>query len=119
MNDSKTSIDDLKKRVYTFIDERDWHQFHSPKNMSMAISIEAAELMELFMWDTTEQSINTLEKKRAVIEQEVADIFANLLSLCAHYHIDLTQALENKMKLNELKYPISKSKGIATKYNEL
>lgn len=119
MNDSTATIEDLKKRVHSFIDERDWRQFHTPKNVSMALAVEAAELMEFFMWHTGEESVQTLEKKREVIEQEVADIASYLLSLCVHYNIDLASAMERKELLNARKYPVEKSKGISTKYSDL
>ncbi len=85
----------------------------------MALSVEAAELMELFMWVDSEKSAQELEKNREAIEHEVADVAAYLLSLCVHYNIDLAQAMERKSKLNALKYPIEKSKGISKKYSDL
>lgn len=119
MNDNVTTIEDLKQSVRAFIDERDWQKFHTPKNISMALAVEAAELMELFTWVTTEESIAELEKKREQVEHEAADVFAYLLSLCAHYDIDLAEAFEKKQKLNGAKYPIEKSKGRSTKYTDL
>lgn len=119
MNDSTTTIATLKKNVRSFIDERDWAQFQTPKNVAMALSVEAAELMELFMWLDAAQSVRELEKNREAVEQEVADIAAYLLSICAYYNIDLTEAIERKTQLNRLKYPIEKSKGISKKYSDL
>ncbi len=119
MNDSTTTIDTLKKHVRSFIEERDWSQFHTPKNITMALSVEAAELMELFMWLDSAQSVQELEKRREAVEQEVADVASYLLSLCTYYKIDLAQAMERKTKLNALKYPIEKSKSISKKYSDL
>ena len=119
MTDATTKIQDLKNSIKKFVEERDWQQFHTPKNLSMSIAVEAAELMELFNWIESNQSTQALEKKREQVEQEVADIAANLLSLCAHYDIDLAQAFERKKKINQEKYPVEKSKGIATKYTDL
>ncbi len=119
MNDSTTTIDSLKKSVRSFVDERDWQQFRTPKNVTMALSVEAAELMEFFMWDTPQGSVQKLEEKRESVEMEVADVAAYLFYLCSNYNIDLTQAMERKTKLNAAKYPIEKSKGISAKYNDL
>jgi NTP pyrophosphatase (non-canonical NTP hydrolase) len=119
MNDKITTIEDLKKIKRSFVEERNWEQFHTPKNITMALAVEAAELMELFIWSDTQESIQELEKKREEVEHEVADVLAYLLSLCSRYDIDLTQAFEKKMKLNAEKYPIEKSKGRSTKYSNL
>ena len=119
MNDNITTIEDLKQSMKSFIKERDWSQFHTPKNIAMALAVEAAELMEIFTWVDSQESISTLEKKREAVEQEVADIAAYLISLCLHYDIDLSQAFERKKKLNQAKYPIEKCKGISTKYTDL
>lgn len=119
MNDSTTTLDTLKQNVRTFIEEREWQQFQTPKNVSMALSVEVAELMEIFMWETSEASVRTLDQKRDAVEQEVADIASFLLSLCTFYNIDLVKAMARKSQLNALKYPIEKSKGISTRYNDL
>ena len=119
MNDQKTTIHELKKYMQDFKAARGWGIYNTPKNLSIAIAIEAAELMEHFMWVDKEESEAILEKKREEIEHEVADIFAYMLSLCAGYNIDLSAAFERKMKINAEKYPIEKAKGRHEKYNEL
>jgi dCTP diphosphatase len=120
MNDSKTTIIELKKIIEKFIEDRNWKQFHSLKNLSMHISVEAAELLELFLWANTEEEIQKiLKEKRELIENEVADIAYTLLNFCNSAHIDLAGAIEKKMVLNEKKYPIEKSKGNSKKYTEL
>lgn len=119
MQDNKTTIGTLKTQLKKFVDERDWNQFHSPKNMSMGVAIEAAELMELFQWCDAQHSFEVFEKKRQEIEHEIADIAIYALMFCAENNIDLTAAIERKMKLNAEKYPIEKSKGKSTKYTEL
>lgn len=119
MTDQKTTLAELKAFMKAFVDERDWGQFHSPKNLSMALAAEAAELMEHFLWvDGNKASVETLEKKREEIEHEVADIFAYLLAFCARYNIDLSAAYERKMTLNAAKYPVEKAKGSSEKYTE-
>jgi dCTP diphosphatase len=119
MNDTITTIETLKNKIKQFVEERNWQQYHSPKNLSMNIAVEAAELMEIFNWTDTEESKQELEKKRQQAENEIADIAFSLLNLCMRYNVDLTQALERKIALNAQKYPIEKSKGKITKYTEL
>ena len=114
----KISLFDLRKKIAKFVDERDWQQFHSPKSLSIAIAIEAAELMEHFQWDNGTGK-ETLKRSKKAIEQELADILAYLLSFSNLYDIDLSKALMNKLKINAKKYPIKKSRGSAKKYNEL
>jgi len=119
MSDNKTTVTDLKKLVNTFTQERDWQQFHSPKNMSMMIATEAAELMEIFLWVDTDKSAEELKKKQEHVEQEIADVAIGILMLCAEQGIDLSAAIKAKMAHNAAKYPVEKAKGIAAKYTEL
>lgn len=119
MLDESTSLGELKKIIEKFSKERDWIQFHSPKTLSQALSIEASELMELFLWDNNEDSKLTLEKNRESVEQEMADVLCYLLQLSWEYNIDLTQAFFKKMELNKKRYPIEKAKGTAKKYTQL
>ncbi|HVX01249.1 MAG TPA: nucleotide pyrophosphohydrolase [Candidatus Babeliaceae bacterium] len=116
--DETTTIEALKQSVKNFVEEREWQQFHCPKNLSMLLAVESAELMELFLWSTAD-SLLQLEKKRVEVEHELADIAFALLNFCDRYDIDLTTALKRKIALNAEKYPIEKSKGKAIKYNEL
>ena len=119
MTDQTTTVEQLKEKIRTFTDARDWGQFHTPKNLSMALAAEGAELMELFMWVESNLSKEELEKKREDVEHEVADIAAYLFIFCSRYNIDLTAAFDRKMRINALKYPVEKSKGISTKYSDL
>jgi len=117
--DKLLTIKQAREKVKKFVDDRDWSQFHSPKNMSMDIAVEAAELMELFMWVGSKESYKTLDEKRTNVEDEVADIFMGILALCNSANIDLAKAFESKLKKTEEKYPVEKSKGKNTKYTDL
>lgn len=117
--DNSTTIQSLKDFIQKFMDEREWGQFHSPKNLSMQIYLESAELMELFMWVDSQKSIKILDDKRDAVENEVVDIAICSLNFCNRTNIDLARAIENKMFLNGKKYPVEKAKGNSRKYNEL
>jgi dCTP diphosphatase len=119
MNDSNTTIQDLKNEMAKFVTKREWDQFHSPKNLSMAIAAEAAELMEIFLWQGSQESRKTIEKKRDEIEQEVADILMALCAFANQTGLDLSTIMKRKIKLTAKKYPIAKVKGRAVKYTEL
>lgn len=119
MADNNTNIGILKQKVRKIMDERDWQQFHSPKNLSMSIAVEAAELMEIFLWIDNGQSLQILEKKRQNIEQEIADIAIGILNFCSRFNIDLSKVIEEKLVNLEKKYPIDKAKGSYLKYTEL
>lgn len=101
-----------------FAEERDWDQFHSPKNLAMALSVEVAEILEHFQWLTQEQSSNLPEEKLEKIEQEIADILIYLVRLADKLDIDLIKAANKKINVNARKYPLKKVKGSAKKYNE-
>ena len=103
----------LQEKVQNFIQKRDWEQFHSPKNVSMSIAIESAELMELFQWRTTQESSmkDLISKKRPEIEDEVADIMIYLLSFVNVCEIDLYDAVIKKIERNKTRFPIEKVKG--------
>jgi len=113
MNDNHTKIDELKKIVKQFVDERDWGQFHNPKNLSMSIAIESAELMELFQWLTKKESENALMpgELRDNAKDEIADIFIYLIAFCNQNNIDIKQAIDKKMAKNKKKYPVETFKG--------
>ncbi len=102
-----------------FVSDRDWDQFHTPKNLSMAIAAEASELMEIFLWQDSKESKKTIKKKRDEIEQELADIIMATLAFANQADIDVATAVKNKIKLTAKKYPIAKVKGRAVKYTEL
>ena len=111
-------INTLKHQLREFADTRDWNQFHSPKNLSMALSIEAGEIMEHFQWLTEEQSKNLPADKLDEVASELADTLLYLIRLADKLDIDLLASAQNKIKLNGQKYPVEKSKGNAKKYTE-
>ena len=113
-----SELDKIKLRLRNFAAERDWDQFHSPKNLAMALIVEAAELVEHFQWLTEEQSQNLPHDKLAGVEQEIADIQIYLIRLADKLGVDMEQAVNAKIKLNEKKYPAEKVRGSAKKYNE-
>ena len=108
----------LRDRLKAFARERDWEQFHSPKNLAMALIVEAAELLEHFQWLTPEQSESLDKDKRREVELEMADIFIYLMRMCERLDVDLLEVVEEKIKLNEEKYPADKVRGSAKKYTE-
>ena len=113
MSDSTTTVADLRKLVQIFVDEREWEKFHAPKNISMALAIEAAELMEHFQWISTEESrsLSGDAERRDAVGEELADVFCYCLALSNTLGIDLSETLRNKMKKNELKYPVEQYRG--------
>lgn len=114
MND----LNEIKEKLREFAMARDWDQFHSPKNLSMALAGEVGELLELFQWLTEEQSNNLSREQRTAVEEEVADVFLYLLRLADKLGIDLLSAANNKIIINEQKYPVDKVKGSSKKYTE-
>ena len=114
-----TELESLKLRLREFAKVRDWDQFHSPKNFSMALIVECAELVEHFQWLTDEQSKNLPAETLEEVRLEMADIFLYLIRLADKLDIDLMDAANRKIKLNAEKYPVDKAKGLATKYNKL
>ena len=115
MNDS---LDNLRARINAFVDERDWAQFHTPKNLAMAMIVEAAELVEQFQWDTPMESQQLSPEKREAVSHELADTLVYLLRLAEVLQIDLIEATNKKIALNALKYPVEKAKGSNAKYTE-
>lgn len=114
-----TDMEALFKKILKFRDDRDWAQYHDPKNLSQAISIEAAELQEIFLWKTVAESRNLPVAKIDQIKEELADVFIFMAYLCAEFNIDLLAEVEKKLEKNARRYPIEKSKGRNTKYTEL
>ncbi len=112
-------LEGIKQQLREFAKERDWDQFHSPKNFSMALIVECAELVEHFQWLTDDQSKHLSEETLDEVSLEMADIMMYLIRLADKLDVDLLQSVERKIKLNAVKYPIEKSKGIAKKYNKL
>ncbi len=112
------SFQKLQAQVRKFVTERDWDQFHSPKNLSMAISVECAELMEHFQWLSEDQSRALGKKECAAIAHELADIQIYLISLARALKVDLVSAAQRKLVINNKKYPIEKARGNSRKYTE-
>lgn len=112
-------IEQLAEAVRAFGRERDWHLFHSPKNLTSALIVEAAELLEPFQWLTQEESRNLPPAKKEAVRQEMADVFIYLISLANCLDIDLLKAAEDKLTINAAKYPVEKARGNAAKYDEL
>jgi NTP pyrophosphatase (non-canonical NTP hydrolase) len=112
-------IKELSKAVARFAKERDWDQFHTPKNLAEGVTIEAAEILEIFQWLTAEQSRRIPKDRVAHLSDELADVFIYLLKLADFYEIDLVSAAHKKLVKNAKKYPVAKSKGSAKKYNQL
>ena len=119
MPDNITTIETLKNSVKKFTEDREWQQFHSPKNLSMALASEAAEVMDLFLWCTSEASYQELEQQRKDVEDEIADVAIVLLAFCVRHNIDLSTAIARKQIKHAEKYPIEKCKGKSLKYNQL
>ena len=99
------NIQDLQERLRKFADERDWNQFHSPKNLSMALSVEAAELLEHFQWLTEAESKSLEEIERASVAEEIADIQIYLVMLAGKLEIDIEKAVSAKIESNAVKHP--------------
>jgi dCTP diphosphatase len=107
VTDERTTLADLRRRVAEFIAARDWEQFHTPKNLSASIAIEAAELLERFQWLTDEQAAVALqdEEKLAAVAEEMADVFIYLLSLANTLDVDVSEAVLGKLERNEGRFP--------------
>lgn len=116
MHNEQKTFEFFKKMVAEFVSEREWDQFHNPKNLSMNLAIEAAELMELFMWCTTETSFEALEPHRAEVEDEFADVLIGLLAFANAAKIDIVKAFEHKLEKTKKKYPVEKVRGKSDKY---
>lgn len=113
-------LEDLQRQLDEFATERDWNQFHTPKNLAMALAGEAGELLEIFQWLTGDQSAkgNLSDDQLVRSKEEIADIVIYVLRLCDKLEIDLEHAIIDKMEKNAQKYPVSLSKGNATKYSD-
>lgn len=116
MTASEDSLRTLRARINAFVAERDWAQFHTPKNLAMAMIVEAAELVEQFQWDTPADSQVLTPEKREAVSHELADTFVYLLRIAEVLDIDLIAAAHQKIDLNAKKYPVEKAKGSNAKY---
>lgn len=108
-----SDLNDLTSALLKFRDERDWAQFHNPKDLALALNIEAGELLESYLWKSSEQA------DIGQVKEELADVFAFALLLAERYNFDVKQIVLEKIAQNALKYPVEKSKGVAKKYTEL
>ena len=113
------SLERLRAQLADFAAERDWGQFHNPKNLAMAVAGEAGELLEHFQWLTFDQAANLPADARAEVALEAADVLLFLVRLCDQLGIDLAASARKKLALNAKKYPVEKSRGRATKYDKL
>ena len=111
-------LEDLTRLLGDFVRERDWEKFHSPKNLTMALSVEASELMEHFQWLTEEESGHLSAEKRGAVEDEMADVLIYLVRLADRLGVDLMEVAERKMERNGERYPVELVRGSAKKANE-
>ena len=115
-------IEDFKgiiQQILQFREERDWKQFHNPKNLAAGLAIEAAELQEVFLWKSTEESSCLSAQERQAVQDELSDIFIFLTYLSTHLELDLLKSVNQKLDKNAIKYPIDKSRGSSKKYTQL
>jgi NTP pyrophosphatase (non-canonical NTP hydrolase) len=112
-------IKKISEKLQYFVRDREWSQFHSPKNLAMALSVEVSEILEELQWLTEAQSRDLPDGKKEKVRREIADVFIYLIMLADKYDIDLIEAAEDKIKINEKNYPVEKSRGSAKKYTEL
>ena len=115
---SEDNLESLRNKINQFVAERDWAQFHTPKNLAMAMIVEAAELVEQFQWDTPLESQQLSPEKREAVAHELADTFVYLLRIAEVLEIDLIAATNEKIALNALKYPVDKARGSNAKYTK-
>lgn len=115
----EAALTQIRDRLRDFAAVRDWNQFHSPKNLAIALSVEAAELLEHFQWMPDQDSLTMPPDKLSRIDEEVADVFLYLVRLADILNIDLIQAANRKIEANSRKYPVEKARGSAKKYTEL
>jgi NTP pyrophosphatase (non-canonical NTP hydrolase) len=108
----------LRDKLRKFAEARDWEQFHSPKNLSMALMVEVAELMEHFQWLTEDQTANLDAEKQAVVAEELADVLLYLVRLSDRLDVDLMEAALHKLEKNAVKYPADQVRGSSKKYSE-
>ncbi len=119
MDNKKFDLEKIYRIITDFRKKRDWEKFHNPKNLAISISLEANELLEHFQWNDLSESLEYAKNNKEKISSEIADILVYILYLCNDLNIDLSKAIYKKIKENEAKYPIEKSKGNSIKYNQL
>ncbi|WP_415886600.1 nucleotide pyrophosphohydrolase [Neptuniibacter sp. QD37_6] len=113
-----SELDELKESLRLFSAERDWDKFHSPKNLAMALAVEASEIMEHFQWLSESESANLDSRKSKAVSEELADVFLYLIRLSDKLNIDLVSAANDKLEINKTKYPVELVKGKSEKYTE-
>lgn len=118
-SDTTVTIQEMKNIAKQLVDDREWAQFHTPKDLSMNLSVESNELMEKFLWISSKASFDEIEKNREEIEDEVGDVIFSILQFCSVSGIDATSAFLQKIEKIKQKYPIEKSKGKHEKYTKL
>lgn len=109
-------MEQLVRDIIVFRNERDWKQYHNPKDLALSLSLEASELLEIFQWKTSEEAVRT---KRMEIEEELADVLIYAMTMAHDLEIDIESAIRSKIAKNAIKYPVHKAKGSAQKYTEL
>ena len=114
-----SDIEKLLRKIRKFRDERDWKQFHNAKGLAITLALEAAEVMEHFQWKNYEEVEEHMRRHKDEVAEELADVIYNVLLMCDTFGIDIMKASDRKLKKNEKKYPVKKSKGRHTKYNKL
>ena len=119
MTDERCTLMELQKRVASFNRERDWGQFHNPRNLAMAVSVEASELLELFLWSRDDGPQPPVDTRTPQVAHEMADVLICLLSLADRMNVDLSAAVSTKLELNAAKYPVDKARGRMEKSDEL
>lgn len=119
MAGTSLELDQLREQIDAFSELRDWRQYHTPKNLSMALSVETSELMEIFQWlDSSTSFADLPEKKQVAVKQEVGDIFIYLMRFCSVTGIDPLVAASDKLEINDEKYPADKVRGRSDKYSD-
>ncbi len=113
------TIEEIQQKVIKFRDDRNWKQFHNPKDLALSLTLEAAEVMEKFQWKNSQEMGEYIQNNRSNIAEEIADVFKYLLIICHDLNINLEQATLKKMKKDNQHYPVKKTKGKHTKYTEL
>jgi len=116
---SEPTLLELQEEIRRFRDDRDWAQFHTLKDLAAAIAIEAGELQELLLWRRRDEESELLERRRAEIEAELADVLIHVANFALAAEIDLSAAVRTKLGENQQKYPVEKARGRATKYTDL
>lgn len=119
MADQSFTLAELKKQVAAFNEARDWDQYHNPRNLAMALSVEVAELLELFLWSKDDGPQPPVDSRIPKVREEIADVAICLLNLANKMEIDLSAAVQDKLEKNAIKYPVEKSRGRMEKSTEL